>query len=279
MIEGKETSLELKLKKISNFIEQAAYAIIIAVCLVRVIFRLVMSSFVDKTLFETQTLVYGAQIAIMAIVLLIVIIPEGLSLAAQIAMALSIGTLKEDKILVKNHDAIQKAATITDICVSKTGVLTRGNGQVKAYHLASTSEVHKNDVQGDFMSFDEDTKQTFIDCILMNNSASFQAEDPRKCPKKQKEYQFVYRPRGPAIEVAALDLLNGVDPDFDAREMLVNLRQNKREMFSFPFDQKLKRKTVVYQVSDESAWVVVKGAPESIAELTEADSEAFCEPL
>jgi magnesium-transporting ATPase (P-type) len=36
----------------------------------------------------------------------VVIIPEGLSLAAQIAMALSIGELKKDKILVKNVDAI-----------------------------------------------------------------------------------------------------------------------------------------------------------------------------
>lgn len=50
-----------------------------------------MSSFGDGTLFTTATLVHGAKIAICAIVLLIVCIPEGLALAAQIAMALSIG--------------------------------------------------------------------------------------------------------------------------------------------------------------------------------------------
>jgi magnesium-transporting ATPase (P-type) len=40
------------------------------------------------------------------------------------AMSLSISRLKQDNILVKNHESIQKAAIVTDICVSKTGVLT-----------------------------------------------------------------------------------------------------------------------------------------------------------
>lgn len=139
--------------------------------------------FGDGTLFSTETLVFGGQIAIMGIVLLIVIIPEGLALAAQIAMALSIGKLKDDKILVKNHDAIQKAATITDICVSKTGVLTKGNGSVKQYYLDSTQEVFDNDDNGasNFKTHEFDEKQDFIECILMNNDASYQAEDPKDC--------------------------------------------------------------------------------------------------
>jgi hypothetical protein len=93
-------------------------------------------------------------------------------------------------------------------------------------------------------------KQDFIDCILMNNTASFQAEDPRGAKKRQKVYEFVYRPRGPALEVAALNMLNGVNSVMDVREMLLELRSNKQELFSFPFDQTLKRKTVVYAIDD-----------------------------
>lgn len=74
--------------------------------LIRAVFRFFMSSFGEQNLLTTQTLVYGASIGIFGIILLVVIIPEGLSLAAQIAMALSIGELKKDKILVKNVDAI-----------------------------------------------------------------------------------------------------------------------------------------------------------------------------
>ena len=123
----------------------------------------------------------------------------------------------------------------------------------------------------------------------MNTDASYQAEDPAKCPKNQAEYEYVYRPKGPALEVAALNMLNGVDPNVDAREMLKNLRATSRQLFSLPFDQTLKRKTVVYQISNEEARVVVKGSPESIAEVMIASNgepedlpaqiEQFCAPL
>lgn len=192
MIEGKETSLEVKLKKISNYIEQAAYGVIAIVVTIRVIFRFLMSSFGEGNLFTTETLVYGAKIAIAAIVLLIVCIPEGLALAAQIAMALSIGQLKDDKILVKNHDAIQKAATVTDICVSKTGVLTKGNGRVKKYYLAGEDRIMDNESPDEcFRNFEFDGKADFIDCILMNSDVTFQAEDPKTHGKKK---EYVYRP-------------------------------------------------------------------------------------
>ena len=42
------------------------------------------------------------KIIITAVVLLIVSIPEGLSLAISIAMALSVGKLKDDHILIRN---------------------------------------------------------------------------------------------------------------------------------------------------------------------------------
>ena len=177
MVEGKKTSLELKLLKISNFVENFAYIVILIACVTRCIFRFCMSSFAEGNLFTTQTMVYGAKIAIMAIVLLIVCIPEGLALAAQIAMALMIGKLKDDKILVKNPDAIQKAATITDICVSKTGVLTKGDGKVTKYHVADEPEIFDNlpalDDNRCFKNAEFDRKEEMAECILMNSDVTF----------------------------------------------------------------------------------------------------------
>lgn len=63
---------------------------------------------------------------IIAIVILIVAIPEGLPLAVSIAMALSVDNLKNDNILIKNLEAVQTCAMLHDICVSKTGTLTKG---------------------------------------------------------------------------------------------------------------------------------------------------------
>jgi len=46
------------------------------------------------------------KIGIVAVVLMIVAIPEGLPLAVSIAMALSISRLKNDEILIKNLESI-----------------------------------------------------------------------------------------------------------------------------------------------------------------------------
>lgn len=272
MIEGKETSLELKLKKISNFVENFAYGVIGIAVLTRSIFRFCMSSFAEGDLFTTQTLTYGAKIAIMAIVLLIVCIPEGLALAAQIAMALMIDQLKSDKILIKNHDAIQKAATITDICVSKTGVLTKGDGDVSKYHVAGEGDILENkphlNESDCFKNAELERKEEMVECILMNSDVTFQAEEPAE---GDKDPEYTYKPRGPAIEVAAMNFLNGCDPEHDVHEMLDNLRTEKVRLFTFPFDQSLKRKMTVYALSHEEARVVVKGSPESIGEISGED--------
>jgi P-type E1-E2 ATPase len=62
-----------------------------------------------------------------------VAIPEGLPLAVSIAMALSINSLKKDKILIKNLESVQTCAMLHDICVGKTGTLTESNMSVAKY--------------------------------------------------------------------------------------------------------------------------------------------------
>jgi Ca2+-transporting ATPase len=84
-------------------------------------------------MFSNDTLLKIGKIAIIAVVLLIVAIPEGLPLAVSIAMALSIHNLKEDEILIKNLESIQTCAMLHDICVSKTGTLTKGNLSVAKF--------------------------------------------------------------------------------------------------------------------------------------------------
>lgn len=80
----------------------------------------------DGGLFSNKTLLKISESAIIAVVLMMVAIPEGLPLAVSIAMALSVKSLKKDEILIKNLEAIQTCATLHDICVGKTGTLTKG---------------------------------------------------------------------------------------------------------------------------------------------------------
>ena len=106
------------------------YAIIATfVCfLTKILFTVALSFFGldDNGLFSNKTLLKLSQSAIFSVVLFMVSVPEGLPLAVSIAMALSVKSLKNDEILIKNLEAIQTCATLHDICIGKTGTLTKG---------------------------------------------------------------------------------------------------------------------------------------------------------
>ena len=80
----------------------------------------------DVNLLSNDTVLRLSKIVIVAVCMLIVAIPEGLPLAVSIAMALSINKLKDDQILIKNIDSVQTCAMLHDICVGKTGTITKG---------------------------------------------------------------------------------------------------------------------------------------------------------
>jgi len=67
-----------------------------------------------------------AKIFILGVSIIIVCIPEGVPLAASIAMALSTNRLKKDNILIKNLEAVQTCSMLHDICIGKTGTITYG---------------------------------------------------------------------------------------------------------------------------------------------------------
>lgn len=60
----------------------------------------------SKNPFSSDTMMHFGKTVIIAIVLLIVAIPEGLPLAVSIAMALSVDNLKKDNILIKNLESV-----------------------------------------------------------------------------------------------------------------------------------------------------------------------------
>jgi Ca2+ transporting ATPase len=110
----------------------------------------------EKTLFSNQTLLQIVKIFIIAVVLLIVAIPEGLPLAVSIAMALSINKMKQDQILIKNLKSIEAAAMLHDLFIGKTGIITGGKMAVERYQLVATQQPHDHsaDQDGTFFSGD-----------------------------------------------------------------------------------------------------------------------------
>lgn len=89
----------------------------------------------EKTLWSSFTVDRLVHILIVAICVLIVSIPEGMPLAVSIAIAVSTEKLKDDKILIRNLEAIQTCASFHDVCVGKTGTLTHSQMKVSKVHI------------------------------------------------------------------------------------------------------------------------------------------------
>jgi P-type E1-E2 ATPase len=133
IIKEEMTDLENKLDKISISVGKIA-EVAMWVCLIsQFVYLLFFVGFTTGEYFSNDTCLRMIQIFIIAICILIVAIPEGLPLAVSVAMALSISKMKKDNILIKNVEAVQKCASLHDICVSKTGTITEGEMHVGAY--------------------------------------------------------------------------------------------------------------------------------------------------
>lgn len=68
---------------------------------------------------------------------MVVSIPEGLPLTIGISLAFSVKKMFAQKILVKKLDAPEKMAGVTDICIGKTGTITKGSMDVKTFFCES----------------------------------------------------------------------------------------------------------------------------------------------
>ena len=209
------TELEVRLEQVSLSVEQIALDAMALCFFTQLIYALIFILFhEDKeiTLISNYTLMRVIRIAIIAICILIVAIPEGLPLAVSVAMALSITKMKSDNILIKNVEAVQKCAILHDICVSKTGTLTEGELHVASYQLVKEQMVHENDpvetpaAFNDILEVNVELKDLIKEAITMNTDARIEIGEDH-------DETYKYLPKGQALEVGMMDFLleNGED--------------------------------------------------------------------
>lgn len=265
VLEEQSTHLEKKLDVVAKQISKFA----LMTCFLSVVTHLVFLTCLitfnkDSSMFSNDTLLKLGKIAIIAVVILIVAIPEGLPLAVSIAMALSISALKEDEILIKNLESIQTCAMLHDICVGKTGTLTKGKMNVAKFQICkqnnATSNDHENfpDIFNMGLEIPTELKEIIKECIISNTDVRIECND-EECK---------YEPAGQPLEVGLIQFL--IDNEEDIQTAFLNRNKFQPKLTQLPFDQLLKRKVVVRQVNGnpERVRVYVKGAPEYIFSLT-----------
>jgi Ca2+-transporting ATPase len=260
------THLESKLDQLAVVIGKYAKIATIISVVSHAAFLIILTLFSsEEDIFSNDTILKLAKIAIIAVVLLIVAIPEGLPLAVSIAMALSISSLKKDEILIKNIESVQTCAMLHDLCVGKTGTLTKGKLYVDRYQFANQYQVFQNAGQRDFfksnLEVHSELKELVLDSILCNTDVRIEMDD--------NEYR--YEPKGSPIEVGLIKfLMDNMSNEEDIQQKFISRNLHKKKLVNLPFDQTLKRKVVVRALpgieGDEinDVRVYVKGAPEYI---------------
>lgn len=124
-----ETPLQLKLSALAEKIGQVGIiaAILTFICMVaHIIYGAVVSEegFIGS-LFTLNTLHHLVEAFIVAVSIIVVAVPEGLPLAVTIALAYSVGKMKEENNLVRYLQACETMGGADNICSDKTGTLTK----------------------------------------------------------------------------------------------------------------------------------------------------------
>lgn len=263
VIKEQNTELEERLEKVSKVIGRYAEIAAVLCFLTQLIYCLFFVCFAEEDniqLVSNYTLMRIFRIGILALCILIVAIPEGLPLAISIAMALSISNMKRDKILIKNVEAVQRCALLHDICVGKTGTLTEGDMHCGSYHLVNQQEVIKNDYTeapahfNNELEVNAELKDLLKEAIISNTDVRIEVDD--------NHYQYLAK--GQATEVGMIDFL--MENGESVYDIFINRNRDCAKLIQLPFDQVLKRKTVVRNVANNGASVriYVKGAPEMV---------------
>ena len=193
VLKEQHTDLEQKLDLLANAIKKQAFFATFLIFVTNLLFSLLLICFSDNlSIFSNATILKVGRVFITAVVILIVAIPEGLPLAVSIAMALSIDSLKKDEILIKNIESIQTCSMVHDICVGKTGTLTKGQMHVAKIQLTNNFQVTDNDREVNPDAFNSQheinnqLKDLVKEAIVSNTDVRIEAND--------EEYK--YEPKG-----------------------------------------------------------------------------------
>lgn len=250
-VSDQQTELKDKLGNIGGSIKFFALiaAISIFVCSLIVLFiQKAASSNLEGDVFTAKL----CENSLIAVVMLVVVIPEGLEMTVEVSLAHSVLLMsKYDNVLVRDVASVEQAGQINELCLGKTGTMTTEEMEVVNFYTQDIFvKISKKDT---FLNCDLD--QTIIDKItesIVYNSQAF---------IEMTENSF-YVPVGNGTEVSLIKWLQNAEiPVHDVMQS-----KEGRVLAQVPFNSKLKRSVIAVQHPglDDTVRVYVKGAPEVV---------------
>jgi Ca2+-transporting ATPase len=115
---------------------------------------------------------------IVALILLIVAIPEGLPMTVSVSLAFSVLQMSEDdNLLVRDVDSVEKVGQITDLVLGKTGTMTTEEMTVHSFFAQNHKVLNSRPNTFQYCELDEGIQHKIIESIVWNSSAYIEMSD------------------------------------------------------------------------------------------------------
>lgn len=189
---------------------------------------------------------------IIALVMLIVSVPEGLSMTVSVSLAYSVLLMKDhDNILVRDLEAVEQVGLIQELCLGKTGTMTTEEMEVVNFYTQDIFVL--NSRKNTFLNCDLDPaiQEKIVESIVFNSQAYIE----------MTENSF-YVPVGNGTEVSLIKWLQSAE--IPVHEVMASKQGNV--LAQVPFDSKLKRSIIAvrHPHMQDTVRIYIKGAPEIV---------------
>ena len=163
----RDSPLKLKLKGLAENISRFGYAGGVLIALAVMLHRMLVAGG-PAAYFSNMTAVLGdaVQAVILAIIIIVMAVPEGLPLMIAIVSSLNMRKMLNDNVLVRKLVGIETAGSLNMLFTDKTGTITKGKLEVVRFITGDRQEV------ASFTDLPEKIKTLTYQNVVLNTSAA-----------------------------------------------------------------------------------------------------------
>ncbi|MFA4859664.1 calcium-translocating P-type ATPase, PMCA-type [Methanoregula sp.] len=230
------TPLEQKLESLAGVISKFGYAMAILICATLFIRGVLVG---DVTGFNLDTANNILQYFMLAVVIVVAAVPEGLPMSVALSLSLAMRKMTRANCLVRRMIACETIGSATTICTDKTGTLTKN--QMEVAESSTGKPVNPRDIP-----------LSPAEWITLNAAVNGTAH------LEEREGKVIVI--GNSTEGALLRWLRSESLDY------MQIRSENHVTKQYLFDGNRKRMSTVIHLKERS-FLLVKGAPEIVAAL------------
>ena len=163
----RESPLKLKLQGLADQISKFGYAGGILIAIAVMLHKIYLAGSI-AVYFANMTAVLQdlVQAVILAVIIIVMAVPEGLPLMIAIVSSLNMRKMLHDNVLVRKLVGIETAGSLNLLFTDKTGTITKGKLEVVRFITGDRQEL------GSFTELPEKIKQLTYEQVVLNTSAA-----------------------------------------------------------------------------------------------------------